>query len=122
MHALNAVFALFELLFTRTERPPWIQIPFLVLLLAGYLGVAFITYADQGFFTYGFLDFNKNSSGSVAAYVFGILAGMIVVFLIVTAIIWARNLLFERVFGKDEKYYLRDKGMRSGRRYENGAV
>jgi hypothetical protein len=48
---MNSGFALFEVLFTRAGPMPWTHIPFLILLLGGYLGVAYITYATQGFYS-----------------------------------------------------------------------
>lgn len=50
-HALNSAFALFEILLTNVAPMPWIHIPFLIVLLAGYLGVAYITFATQGFYS-----------------------------------------------------------------------
>ena len=50
MHALNSVFALFEILFTHAGPTPWTHAPLIVILLACYLGVAYITRATQGFY------------------------------------------------------------------------
>jgi hypothetical protein len=51
VHALNTPFALFEVLFTNTPAAPWITLPCGVIVLALYLGVAYITKADQGFYS-----------------------------------------------------------------------
>lgn len=60
-HALNTVFAAFEIFCTNASPSfganpqglsmPWIHLPFLIILLAGYLGVAYITHATQGFYS-----------------------------------------------------------------------
>ena len=61
-HAFNTLFAGIEILFTNVapslpKRPatgislPWVHVPFLILLLGGYLGVAYITFATQGFYS-----------------------------------------------------------------------
>jgi hypothetical protein len=50
-HALNLPFALFEILFTNVQPAPWITLPGGLLILAAYLGVAYITEADQGFYS-----------------------------------------------------------------------
>ncbi|KAL7270438.1 hypothetical protein RUND412_006858 [Rhizina undulata] len=98
VHAMNSGFALFEIFIPRTDPSPFIHLPFLILLLAGYLCVAYITHTTEGFYTYSFLN-PDTGSGKVAAYCFGILLAIIVVFLIVRYVIWARRWLMERVFG-----------------------
>ncbi|CUS10191.1 unnamed protein product [Tuber aestivum] len=111
-HALNSVFAIFEVLIPRTERPPWLHIPFLLLILAGYLGVAYITKATKGFYTYSFLDPGEKGSGTVAAYVFGIVVAICVVFGIIWLIIWLRLFLCETVFGMKGEFSSRSRGGR----------
>jgi len=81
-HALNTVFALFEILFTHAGPLPWSHLPFMIILLAGYLGVAYITYATQGFYTYSFLNPQK-VHGYLAAYIAGIGVGEAIIFIIV---------------------------------------
>jgi uncharacterized membrane protein len=65
---------------------------FLVLILALYLALAYLTFATQGFYTYNFLD-PATGRGHVAAYCFGILAAVVVVFVVVWLLIWARRRL-----------------------------
>lgn len=108
-HLLNSVFALFEVVIARTERPPWIHLPFLVLFLAGYLAVAYITYATQGFYTYDFLD-PATGNGKVTAYCFGIVAAICIVFVVVWLLIWARLVITEKLFGAKGKFSSRDRG------------
>lgn len=55
-HALNSVFAFMESFLPMSDPHPWIHLPLLILILACYLGVAYITHADQGFYVYHFLD------------------------------------------------------------------
>lgn len=57
-------------------------IPVLILLLAFYLCVAYITVHTEGFYTYSFLDPGSHGSGLVAGYCFGILAAIIIIFLV----------------------------------------
>ncbi|CCO33562.1 hypothetical protein BN14_09591 [Rhizoctonia solani AG-1 IB] len=92
---MNSGFALFEVLFTRAGPMPWSHIPFLILLLAGYLGVAYITYATQGFYTYSFLDPQKQGA-LLAAYIVGIAAAAVIIFTIVWCICWVRNRIWRR--------------------------
>jgi len=95
-HALNSVFALFELVFARTEPMPWIHLLYLIVLLALYLAVAFITYGTEHFYVYSFLDNRTHGRGRVAGYIFGILAAAIVIFVIVHFLILGRQKLTER--------------------------
>ena len=62
----------------------------MVLLLACYLALAYITHATQGWYPYSFLDTSKGS-GRVAGYCFGILAAVCVIFGVVWVLIWLRN-------------------------------
>lgn len=106
-HLLNSVFAFFEVAFARTERLPWIHLPFLVFFLAGYLAVAYITYATQGFYTYDFLD-PATGNGNVAAYCFGIVASICIVFVLVWLLIWARLVVTEKLLNAKGKFSSRD--------------
>lgn len=67
----------------------------LVFLLALYLALAYVTYATQGFYTYGFLNPDKGG-GILAGYIFGILAAAVIVFVIVRYAILLRKFLTER--------------------------
>ncbi|KAJ6450379.1 hypothetical protein C8R45DRAFT_916895 [Mycena sanguinolenta] len=79
IHAINTPFALFEILLTNSPPAPWLTIPFQILMLCGYLGVAYITHATQGFYTYSFLD-PANGGGLVAGYIIGIAVGDVLLF------------------------------------------
>ncbi|KIJ64026.1 hypothetical protein HYDPIDRAFT_28920 [Hydnomerulius pinastri MD-312] len=84
-HAMNSGFALFEILLTHAGPSPWSHLVPVFILLACYLGVAYITYATQGFYTYGFLNPAKEH-GLLAAYIVGIAIGYCVVFTVVKGI------------------------------------
>ncbi|KAF8970852.1 hypothetical protein BDZ97DRAFT_1724568 [Flammula alnicola] len=89
-HAFNTVFALFEILFTNIEPMPYVGLPVTVLLLGGYLGVAYITHATQGFYTYSFLD-PKKEGKKLAAYIIGIAVGQCVIFFVINGTIHLRK-------------------------------
>ncbi|KAL8754050.1 MAG: hypothetical protein Q9199_004606 [Rusavskia elegans] len=102
-HALNTVFAAFEILLTRTSPPPPAHLAFLVILLALYLALAYLTRVTAGFYPYSFLDPNKGS-GKLAGYILGILAAACVIFGIVWGIIWIRRWLTESKLGIHGKF------------------
>ncbi|KAF8901355.1 hypothetical protein CPB84DRAFT_1777647 [Gymnopilus junonius] len=81
-HALNSVFALFEIICTDVPTMPWLDLLITIVILGGYLGIAYITHATQGFYTYEFLDPQKEGK-ILAAYIVGIAVGQVVVFLLV---------------------------------------
>lgn len=85
VHALNTVFALFEIGFTNSPPVPWLTLPFCVLILVAYLGVAYITHATQGFYTYPFLDPTLQGP-KLAAYIIGILLAEIIIFCLVKVV------------------------------------
>lgn len=95
-HALNSLFALVEVVLPRTSPPPPLHIVFLVILLACYLALAYITHATEGFYPYSFLDPGKGN-GRVTGYCFGILIAICVIFGIVWGVIWLRNLATQKL-------------------------
>jgi hypothetical protein len=101
---MNSVYALFEIIFPRTEPLPFLNIIPIVILLALYLALAYLTYYTQGFYTYGFLDLQKNSSGVVAAFIIGILVAAIIIFLIVKYLILLRVWITEKKLGMTGKF------------------
>lgn len=104
-HAINSAFALFELLIPRTSPPPWLHILWLIVILLGYLAVAYITVADQGWYVYDFLDYKETGGrGYVAAYIIGIAVGIVVIFLVAWALIWVRRWVTEVKLGMDGKF------------------
>lgn len=98
-----------EMLLTNAGPAPWLHTPLVVLLIACYLGVAYITYATQGFYSpssppshlpkltlrctaYSFLDPQKQG-GKVAAYIAGIGLAAALFFAIAWGICTLRNKL-----------------------------
>jgi hypothetical protein len=95
---------LFEIIFPRTLPLPWLDIIPIIILLAFYLGLAYLTHATDGFYVYDFLDLDKHSSGVVAAYIVGILIAAIIIFLIVRYLIMLRVWVTEKKMGKMGKF------------------
>ncbi|KAF4555994.1 Hypothetical protein D9617_2g059610 [Elsinoe fawcettii] len=102
-HAMNSGFALFEVLIPRTEATPWIHIAPMVVLLAMYLGLTYLSHALNGFYVYPFLNQEKNGRGITAAYILGILVGAVIIFAIVHLVIKFRRWLTETKFGATGK-------------------
>lgn len=102
-HALNSLFALFEILVPRTAPPPPIHMLWLIVILALYLALAYLTHATKGFYVYSFLDPNESGKGFVVAYVFGIAVGCLVVFGVVWGLIWLRRWVTEEKLHMDGK-------------------
>ncbi|KAL1696125.1 hypothetical protein GGG16DRAFT_121423 [Schizophyllum commune] len=96
VHAMNLVFAILEVFLTNTPPMPWMTLPCNIVFLAGYLGVAYITYGTQGFYTYSFLDPVKQGP-YLAAYIVGIAVGEIIVFSIIRGLIILRVRLCQRL-------------------------
>jgi len=94
-HLLNSVMAIFEITLTNVGPLPWINMLATVLLLASYLGVAYITYATQGIYTYSFLN-PKVQGKLLAAYIIGIAVGQCIIFLIVRGVIHLREWIIRR--------------------------
>ncbi|MCJ1470713.1 hypothetical protein MMC07_009360 [Pseudocyphellaria aurata] len=97
-HALNSVLALFEVLIPRTDPPPLLHLLFLIVILALYLALAYITVAAQGFYTYSFLDPGRGK-GRVVGYTFGILVAICVIYGLVWGMIWTRRWVTETAWG-----------------------
>ncbi|KAG7444096.1 uncharacterized protein BT62DRAFT_900955 [Guyanagaster necrorhizus] len=96
VHALNSLYALFEVLLANTPPPPPIFLLANIVLLGAYLGVAYITHATQGFYTYDFLDPQQQGS-FLAAYIVGIAVGYIVAFGVVFGIMVIRRRVASKV-------------------------
>lgn len=115
-HGLNSAFALFELFLTRINPPPVVHLFWLIVLLGSYLGLAYVTYATKGFYTYNFLnpapreEVNGENIGGwgtsgVVGVCFGIAAGMIVVFSVSKGLAHLRKWVTEKKMGKTGKFY-----------------
>ncbi|KAG6003040.1 hypothetical protein E4U21_002429 [Claviceps maximensis] len=104
-HALNSGFALFEIALTRVEEPPWVHVLWLLCILLGYLCVAYLTVATQGWYTYSFLDHSVlGGRAYVAGYVVGIAVGVVVVFGVVRGLICLRRWATEVKLGMGAEY------------------
>lgn len=104
-HAMNSLFALFEIFFTRTNPPLWIHLLFLIIILALYLGLAYLTRYTQGVYVYSFLDPSNGHQKTVIAYVFGIAAAIIIIYLLSKGLIVLRKLVTEKKMGKTGKFH-----------------
>jgi len=90
---MNSGFALFEILLTNAGPSAWIDMIPVFIGIALYLPVAYINYANAGYYTYSFLD-PSISHGLLAAYIVGIGAATIIIFIIVRGICVLRHRLF----------------------------
>ncbi|KAL2270060.1 hypothetical protein VTJ83DRAFT_2244 [Remersonia thermophila] len=102
-HLLNSAFALFEIVVPRTEPPPPVHILWLLVVLALYLAVAYITHATKGFYTYDFLD-PKAQGALLAAYVCGIAVGCLVLYGFAWGLVWLRRWATETKLGMMGKF------------------
>ncbi|KAL0579022.1 hypothetical protein V5O48_002976 [Marasmius crinis-equi] len=81
VHALNSVFCFFEMLFTHSPRPRWFFLVPMIIILGGYCGLAYVTEATQGFYTYPFL--NPDKGPILAGYIVGIALAECIIFSVV---------------------------------------
>ncbi|KAH8773946.1 hypothetical protein BGZ57DRAFT_763406 [Hyaloscypha finlandica] len=114
-HALNSVFGLFELAFSRINPSPWIHLLWLIVILACYCGLAYVTYATKHYYVYSFLNPNPPDHGAVVGYVFGIAAAIILIFCVSKGLQTLRKWGAEKKAGMKGKFY-------AGRRMGSGEV
>nr|GAT47559.1 predicted protein [Mycena chlorophos] len=98
VHALNSVFALFEMLGTNTPRVAWIFLPLGMLILIAYTGVIYITHATQGFYAYSFMN-PDGHPGKLALHIFGVGAAEVVMFCVAWGLVTLRVKLVARRAG-----------------------
>lgn len=84
------MFAVVEMILPSTNPPPWLHLPFLILIIASYTGIVYIAKATQDFYVYEFLDPSKNGKGRIAAHTLGVYAIFIAVFVVVWLCTWLR--------------------------------
>lgn len=89
----------------RTNPAPWIHTLWLIVILAAYLGLAYLTHYTRGVYVYSFLDPEEGGKGMVVGYVFGILAAIIVLFVIRQFMIKGRKWLTEVKWQKEGKFH-----------------
>lgn len=117
VHAMNSLFCLLELITTRTDPPQWMHLPWLIVLLASYLGLAYLTKYTEHPYVYSFLDpgVDGNHKTRVIGYIFGTLAAIIVIFVLVRYSVWLRKWITERKLDKIGKFH-------GGRGIQHGEV
>ncbi|KAJ3806095.1 hypothetical protein F5876DRAFT_69233 [Lentinula aff. lateritia] len=90
IHVLNTAWSLFEMIGTNSPPPRWSMLPCMIIILALYLALAYVTHATQGFYPYSFL--NPSTSHSLlAGYIIGIAVAACIVFTLAKTIMWART-------------------------------
>ncbi|KAJ4483013.1 hypothetical protein C8J55DRAFT_535625 [Lentinula edodes] len=90
IHVLNTAWSLFEMIGTNSPSPRWSMLPCMIIILALYLALAYVTHATQGFYPYSFL--NPSTSHSLlAGYIIGIAVAACIVFTLAKTIMWART-------------------------------
>jgi hypothetical protein len=92
MHAMNSGYMLSEVILTSTPVPAPLTLPVCIVIMCLYLGLAYLTYATQGFYTYSFLD-PKEGAAKRAGYIVGILVASIIIWLVVSGLVWLRTKL-----------------------------
>lgn len=90
---MNSSFALFEVLLTRTDPPPFVHTVWLIIILACYLGLAYLTKGTEGWYVYPFL--NPSNGPVLAGYIVGIAAAAVIIFSVVNGIIRGRKWVTE---------------------------
>jgi hypothetical protein len=117
---LNSAYALFEIVIPRTFTLPWLNLITIIIILALYLALAFLTYATDKFYVYPFLDLQKNSSGFVGGMIVGILVVAIIVFVIVRYLIVLRVWVTEKKLGRTGNFSTRKTASLVDGEVENG--
>lgn len=103
-HGLNSAFAVFEVIFPRTNVSPWVHLLYLIAILAMYLGLAYLTHYTRGVYVYPFLD-PSEGTGKLIGYIFGILAGSIVIFVLRQLLVMLRKWVTETKMGREGKFH-----------------
>ena len=94
MHILNTVFLVIELVLGRL-RLYWGYLIPCVAILGMYLGLAYLVHTVDNVWVYNFLDPTRPNS-KVAAFIVGILAIEVVVFVIIWGVIHLRDWIWPR--------------------------
>jgi len=122
-HGINSAFALFELFMTRINPAPWIHLLWLLILLACYCGLAYVTYATKHYYVYNFLNPTPRlevngtnvggwGKGGVVGVVLGIAAAIVIIFCLAKGLAKARKWTTEKKMGKTGRFYAgRDMGV-----------
>jgi hypothetical protein len=89
LHMLNSVYALFEIFLTDSPPVPWLMLPVCILVLGGYVGVAYITHLTQQFYPYPFLDPSTHRK-TLPLYIIGIALGQCIIFCLIKFLMYGR--------------------------------
>jgi len=114
-HALNSVFALFEIFFTNVEPIPWLDLAPCLVMLGCYLGLAYITYATQGFYTYAFLN-PETQGNALAGYIIGIAVAECIIFAIVKGLMILRSRFVRKRAYRETSLHHETESVRSNER------
>jgi len=95
LHAFNSLYALFEIVCTNTPPNQWIYLPLNIVVLGGYVGIAYITHIVEDFYPYPFLD-PVTHKKSLPIYIVGIAVAEAVIFVIVHFLVVLRQRLTDK--------------------------
>ncbi|KAF2854991.1 hypothetical protein T440DRAFT_504498 [Plenodomus tracheiphilus IPT5] len=112
VHGLNSVFAITEIVVPATDPLPWSHLSVVLLVLSGYLGLAYLTRATQGFYVYEWMN-PAHGVASIVLHVVGYAGSMIALFVVVRYAVVVRNMLARRV-GVSSESGVGEKGMKLG--------
>lgn len=93
MHAMNSLFATFEIVATQTKPLPYVHLGVMWLIMSLYLGIAYITKASAGLFVYLWLD-PKNGVVQLVLHMVAYAALLSAFFLLVRSVILLRSRWF----------------------------
>ncbi len=96
VHGLNSIFAFTEIILPATQPLPWIHLPFIMVVLSMYLGLAYLTRATQGFYIYEWMN-PAHGKGSIVLHIAVYAAAMITLFVLVRYMIVLRNKLADKL-------------------------
>jgi hypothetical protein len=111
VHGLNSAFAVVEILLPATEAPPLSHLSIVLLVLSGYLGLAYLTRYTQGFYVYEWMN-PAHGNVSIVLHILGYAGGIIVIFFLASAAIRLRNVV-ARITAKDQNLTENEKGMKA---------
>ena len=94
VHGVNSFFAVVEVLLPATDAPPFWHLLVVLLVLAVYLGLAYLTRYTQGFYVYEWMN-PAHGNASIILHVLGYALGMIAIFFLVSGAIRLREMLAE---------------------------
>ncbi|KAF2440142.1 hypothetical protein P171DRAFT_489916 [Karstenula rhodostoma CBS 690.94] len=109
VHGLNSVFAIVEIVLPATQPQPWNHLSVVLLVLSGYLGLAYLTQETQGFYVYEWMN-PAHGKGGIVLHIVGYAGGMIALFVLARYAVVARNAVARRIGAVEEE--MGEKGMK----------